>query len=94
MPDMTTDNISAVFPIGKINFEGETPWTDFEEQKHKSLTMTDYVKALELLCQQVGKTLFVGGIKSPSDLIDAGNWDAEVVDAFYQLAFHGEVIYG
>ncbi len=60
----------------------------------KQLTMADHLRALLLLSEQVGDTLFVGGLKSPKDLVDPGNWDVEVVDAFYQLVYYGRVIYG
>ena len=39
-------------------------------------------------------TLNVGGLKTMSDLMELGNWDAEVVDAAIQCAIFGEVIYG
>lgn len=60
----------------------------------KQFTLADHVRALRLLCEQVGDTLFVGGMKSPKDLVDPGNWDVEVTDAFYQLVYYGKVIYG
>ena len=60
----------------------------------KQLDMRDHLRALLLLTEQVGDTLFVGGLKSPKDLVDAGNWDVEVVDAYYQLVYYGKVIYG
>jgi len=56
--------------------------------------MADYVDALRLLVEQIGVTLFVGGLKSTVQLLDLGNWDAEVVDAFYQLVYRKEIIYG
>lgn len=59
----------------------------------KSCDMAAHVQALRLLCAQIGRTL-VGGLKSPFELVDPGNWDAEVVDAYYQLVMLGEVVYG
>lgn len=91
--DFYVDNVSAVYPVTKFNPEGTT-LTDSEEGTRKVCTMADYVDALRLLCEQIGTTLFVGGLKSPIQLLDAGNWDAEVVDAFYQLVYRKEVIYG
>lgn len=68
---------------------------DIEEGTKKTLDMGDLVKALQLLTDQIGVKVFVGGQGfGPRDLQDPGNWDVEVVDAFFQLAYHGEVIYG
>lgn len=44
--------------------------------------------------QVLAGTLCVGGLKTMSDLLELGNWDAEVVDAAIQCAIFGEVIYG
>lgn len=56
--------------------------------------MEDQVKALRTLVKLVvGQALFVGGLKG-GEIADAGNWDVEVWDAFFQLCFHGKVIYG
>jgi len=94
--DLTPDNICPIVRETRWKFDGETLFTDYEDESHpqKNLTMADFVKALDLLSQQLGRTLFVGGLKNPVDLVDPCNWDAEVVDALYQLAFYGEVIYG
>jgi hypothetical protein len=48
----------------------------------------------ELVNLIANKKLFVGCIQNPMDLTDVSNWDAEVVDAYFQLLYHGEVIYG
>jgi hypothetical protein len=94
IPDFTLDSVAAVYPEGRIDLDGLTRFIDEEEGSSKFLYMTHYVRALRLLTEQVGQTLFVGGIRSQHDLKDGANWDVEVVDAFYQLAYHGEVIYG
>lgn len=66
-----------------------------DDQKGKDLTPDDLVATLRKLCELVdGGKLFVGGVRKAQDLTDAGNWDAEVVDAFWQIAYHDEVIYG
>jgi len=87
------DNVSAVYPVQKFNPKG-TKIKDIEEDTSKICTMADYVDALRLLVEQIGVTLFVGGLKSTVQLLDLGNWDAEVVDAFYQLVYRKEIIYG
>lgn len=68
---------------------------DAEEGIDKAVTADDLISALRTLCELVdaGK-LHVGGVRSARDLTDACNWDAEVVDAFWQIVYHGEVIYG
>ena len=48
-------------------------------------------KVIELI---LAEKLFVGGIRTVEDLMELGNWDAEVVDAAIQCAIFGEVIYG
>lgn len=53
-----------------------------------------HVKALQLPCDTIGRTLFVGGVNNPLKLADPGHWDVEVADAYLQLAMLGEVIYG
>lgn len=94
VPDMAADSVACVYPITEFNAEWVRSYRDDEDDERKACTMADHVKALQLLCEQIGRTLFVGGIKSPVDLIDAGNWDAEAVDAYWQLVYRGEVIYG
>lgn len=67
------------------------------EATPKVLDMMGHIVALQLLCDLVlgpEPKLFVGGIKSAADLIEPCNWDAEVVDAYRQLCFYGEIIYG
>ncbi len=93
--DLTIDNVACVVPNKPLNKQGFYPeYIDNEENKTKAATMADHVKALQLLCEQIGVKLFVGGLKSPLQLLDAGNWDAEVADAFFQFVMLGEVIYG
>ena len=71
---------------------GERDWDGITAIKW--MKMDDHIRALLLLSEQVGDTLFVGCLKGPYELRDPGNWDAEVVDAFYQLVYYGKVIYG
>ena len=94
LPDMCSDNICGVIPITGFDPYGLTTYKDFEEGSIKKCTMQDHIKALQLLCDQVGQTIFVGGIKNSKELTDAGNWDIEVVDAYWQLVYYGKVIYG
>jgi hypothetical protein len=94
LPDMFVDGVAAVYPITTFNPNGLTTYRDEEEETEKECTLDDHVQALQLLVEQVGKTLFVGSLTSPLQLTDAGNWDIEVVDAYYQLVYRGEVIYG
>jgi len=94
LPDINTDGIAACQPIESINLGGNTRYIDQEEGIEKICTWEDHVTALRLLCEQVGKTLFVGDIKNPADLTDAGCWDVEVADAYFQLVYRQEVIYG
>ncbi len=94
VPLMSTDMVAVVQPITKFNYKSFTKYQDTEENLVKSCNLQDHIEALQLLCEQVGRTLFVGGIKSPYSLVDASNWDIEVVDAYYQLVFHKKVLYG
>ena len=99
-PALTGDNICAVRPKGPFNPDGLTTYVDTSDERpnldisEKKCTLADHVTALQKLCEQVAVTLFVGGVKSPLELCDPGNWDVEVVDAYWQLLFYGEVIYG
>lgn len=95
LADMTFDNVAAVVPTDSpLNLGGDNEYKDHEDGTTKMCSWDDHLKALDLLAQKIGKTLFVGGLKSPTELADAGNWDVEVVDAFYQLVYRQEVIYG
>ena len=40
------------------------------------------------------KKAFFDGIKSEEDWKDAGNWDADIVDALIQCSIFSEIIYG
>lgn len=95
LPDMYTDNIAAVYPDGKLTEDFGRSYFDEEEEESKFVTFEGHVEALKELVRLVSeKKLFVGGIKNPTDLAEDVNWDAEVVDAYFQLCYHGEVIYG
>lgn len=104
VPDMGIDAVASVYPVEPINVEtlkgsilfvNDNDSDDPTERRVKRLNMHDLVKGLQLLAKEIGdKKLFVGGIKSPTELMDAGNWDVEVVDAYFQLCMLGEVIYG
>jgi hypothetical protein len=92
---IATDDIAAVYPSGKYDEDFGCFFIDNEEGTAKYCDFERHVKALELLVKLVAtKQLFVGGITNPVDLTDTGNWDVEVSDAFFQLVYHGEVIYG
>jgi hypothetical protein len=94
LPDPAVDSVAAVYPLIEFNPNGPTTYRDEEENTEKECSLDDHVRALRLLAEQVGNTLFVGSLTSPLQLTDTSNWDVEVVDAFYQLVYHGEVIYG
>lgn len=94
LPDMGVDSVAAVHRTSEVNLDGVTSYKDFEENKVKHCKLQDHLEALQLLCDKIGKTLFVGGLRGATELADAGNWDVEVVDAYYQLVFYKEVIYG
>lgn len=103
MPNMAVDAVASVYPVepinaetlkGSIRFADDNDSGDPKDYTVKDLTMPDFVKGLQLLCDQIGVSLFVGEIKSPRQLEDAGNWDVEVVDAYFQLCMNGKVIYG
>jgi hypothetical protein len=102
---MWVDSVCAVYPKEDINLDGETEMVDVEETDgedengepkplSKKVKMEDWVRGLQQLCEQVGKTLWVGCLRGPYQLTDFGNWDVEVTDAYFQLVFRGEVIYG
>lgn len=92
--DMTIDGTTTVRPVEFYKSSKTWRVEDKEEEIEAVLTLNDLVAGLQLLAEQVGDTLHVGGIESPKMLTDGGNWDVEVTDAFWQLAFYGEVIYG
>ena len=104
--DLTSDTVCACRPHEDESWKpGESMrYRDLEEDTEKVCSWADHVKALELLADQIGRRfigkdgkecgLFVGGIKHPSELLDPRCWDAEVTDAFWQLVYRGEVIYG
>ena len=68
---------------------------DYVNPKKYTVTLPMAEKGVVMVIEQVlaGK-LFVGGLETLEDLMDLGNWDAEVVDAAVQCAIFGEVIYG
>lgn len=102
--DFCWDRVSSVYPIDIIvEGGGELKPTKFVDRDGetgeqipipKTIGQDEMVKALKLLTEQIGRTLFVGCIKNPFELTDPCNWDAEVVDAYWQLCYYGEVIYG
>lgn len=94
-PDMFVDGLAAVYPTTKFGPDGFTAYYDEEEDRTELKTLADHVEALQKLVNLVSEgKLWVGGIKNPFELADPCNWDVEVVDAYFQLLFHGEVIYG
>lgn len=65
-----------------------------EADRNKLRTMADHIAALQKLFGLVdAKQLHFGGLTSVH-LTDPCNWDAEVVDAYRQILYYGEVIYG
>jgi hypothetical protein len=94
MPDMVTDTVAAVRPVGEFTMDAFTKYEDVEEGTTKDIFPYQHREALQKLCEQIGRTLFVGDLTSPFQLVDPANWDVEVVDAYWQLVYHGEVIYG
>lgn len=95
LDDFTSDGFSVVRRATRYTEEWEAVFVDLEEDTEMPIPFSTHVEALEQLVNLINdKKLFVGGIKNPVDLTDAGNWDSEVVDAYYQLLYHGEVIYG
>lgn len=95
LQDFEVDGISAVYRVSKLDLDGITQYHDEEENGTKAVSMADHVKALQLLCELIdGGKLFVGCIKGANQLTEPCNWDVEVVDAYFQLIYHGEVIYG
>lgn len=91
---IATDRVACVHPTSEFKPAGLTTYRDEEEEKTYDCDMAAHVKALQLLSESVGRTLYVGGIKNPFDLQDPGNWDIEVADAYFQLVALGEVVYG
>lgn len=95
LKDIHTDRVAAVYPTSVYSkSHNGARYRDDEENTERWCSIKDHIDALHLLCEQIGRTLFVGGIKSPFDLLDAGAWDAEVADAYYQLVYYKEVRYG
>lgn len=101
VPDLAWDNVAAVHPSfgprGRFEFDNRdavATFVDDEDGSVRDVPFDDLVKGLRLLCETIGRTLFVGGIKTPHALTDPGAWDVEVVDAYWQLVYRGEVIYG
>lgn len=92
--DLFADNVAVVHRMNKYNAKTGANYQDYEEEETKHASVADHVRALTELCGMVTKTIHLSGINTPHDLTDPGNWDAEVVDVFNQLIFHGKVIYG
>lgn len=95
--DMTVDNVASVHRLTKFHPDGLTKYRDFdaEGQPVVERTMEDHINALWELCRLIDQQkLHVGCLRSASQLVDPCNWDVEVYDAFYQLVFRMEVIYG
>lgn len=110
LADYSLDGVSAIRPAAPKNLPetpripeqitamldsgGTVLYYDREEGRWFRADLSAHVTALQKLCDQIGQTLFVGGLKSPAEVAEPGNWDVEVWDAFFQLVTHGEVIYG
>lgn len=104
--NLATDSICSIY-FNKIDLDNFSIMVDSngnEDDREKVISLNDMVEGLRLLATQIGKTwtdatgqkrgLFVGGLTKPHQLVDPCNWDAEVVDAFFQLIFYRDVIYG
>ena len=95
LKDFEVDGVSAVYPYSGFTKEWSRTYFDEEENVAKVCSFEEHVKALRLLCELIdGEKLFVGMVNSAQELTDPCNWDVEVVDAYFQLIYHGEVIYG
>lgn len=96
LSDLVADSVCSIYKTVGFDKDFTCTYADEEENNaEKVATLTDHVKALQTLCELIdGKKLFVGCLKNAQELTDPCNWDAEVVDAFRQLIYHGEVIYG
>lgn len=94
--DFSLDNFCAVYPK-TINEDFSINLCDEEEDdKCKIITLAEQVEALcELVNRLTSGRLFVGGFsRSAVGIDDTSNWDVEVWDAFFQLCYHKDVIYG
>jgi len=78
------------FDFVDMEYDGEP-----NRSKRYTIDIKKAEKGVAMVIEQIlsGK-LFVGGLRTVNDLMDLGNWDAEVVDACVQCAIFGEVIYG
>ena len=93
--DFFVDNVAAVYPVSDLTDDLVATYEDEEENETKTVDSAGHVAGLRKLCELVDKQeLFVGGVRAAIDLVDPCNWDVEVVDAYFQLLYHGEVIYG
>lgn len=76
--------------------DGKFKFVDVEEDKEYTVTIDDVSKAIPIFIIGVmeGKWKFCG--LSPDNILelDAGNWDADIVDAVVQIAIFKDVIYG
>lgn len=94
------DGISSMDVSGDPDMDAAVAVTVFDECDEsqtagKGATPDELVDALRKMCELIdGKKLFVGGLTSSHELTDTGNWDVEVTDAYWQIVYHGEVIYG
>lgn len=95
---LTTDRYSSMritgFSCDKRARSLDVQYIDKETEEVKSCDLADHVRALQRLFGMVGRTLFVGGVKSPHELLDLCQWDTEVTDAYQQLVVYDEVLYG
>lgn len=97
VPDMCVDGVSCVYPVTNFcaNLDGSTTFVDSYEGTKKNIPFERYIEALKMLATEIdNKKLFVGSLNFGAELADSCNWDVEVVDAYFQLIYHGEVIYG
>ncbi len=90
--DLSTDGVSAM-NLDEVSSDFSISLYDEEENFVKTFTLEQQVAALQKLADDIGNNRLYVGIAA-QDLADPCYWDVEVVDAFFQLIYHGEVIYG
>ena len=74
----------------KFNYEAhEYSFLDYEEGKPYFMTLGDAVEGFERLVKEWLRI----GTYTLSFMLDAGNWDAPMIDALVQQATMGEVVY-
>ena len=74
--------------------DDEVEWVNGKPAKY-TMTIKEAEKGVKMVIDKVlSGELHFTGFSSFMDLMDLGNWDAEVIDVMVQSAVLGEVIYG